>query len=157
MAEKAKKESDAPVDASDKTLRPPTKAKAEPADTSKKPPAKPKADNSKAGKPTKLPPKSKVSEDGRVTPRAGNRPAKTKISRTTAPEASSRYTPRSPHYDQMPSPIWVPILMFTMFGLGMLVIFLNYVALLPGATSNWYLLVGLGLILGGIITATQYR
>jgi hypothetical protein len=40
----------------------------------------------------------------------------------------------------------------------MVVIFLNYVAiLLPGATSNWYLLLGLGFILGGIITATQYR
>jgi len=47
--------------------------------------------------------------------------------------------------------------MFTFWILGMLVIFLNYVGLLPGAVSNWYLLVGLGLILAGIITATQYR
>jgi len=35
---------------------------------------------------------------------------------------------------------------------------LNYVdVVLPGATSNGYLLLGLGFILGGIITATQYR
>jgi hypothetical protein len=109
-------------------------------------------------KPKKLPPKSKVSGGGRVTAKGGGRPAKTKISRyESAPEASSRYTPPTPHYDEMPSPLWVPILMFTMFALGMLVIFLNYVELLPGATTNWYLLVGLGLILGGIITATQYR
>ena len=44
------------------------------------------------------------------------------------------------------SPPWVPVIMFTLFGLGMLVIFLNYVdLLLPGASSNWWLLAGLGL------------
>ena len=42
-------------------------------------------------------------------------------------------------------------------GIGILVILLNYVQLLPGATDNLYLLLGLGLILGGIITATQFR
>jgi hypothetical protein len=48
--------------------------------------------------------------------------------------------------------------MFTFFGLGMLVIFLHYVdLLLPGASSNWWLFAGLGSILAGIITATQYR
>jgi hypothetical protein len=48
--------------------------------------------------------------------------------------------------------------MFTLFGLGMVIIFLHYVdVLLPGARSNWWLLAGLGSILGGIITATQYR
>jgi hypothetical protein len=51
----------------------------------------------------------------------------------------------------------VPILMFTLLIVGALVLVLNYLTLLPGATSNWYLPVGLGLILGGIITATQYR
>ena len=116
------------------------------------------ADEKPDEKPKKLPPKSRVQSDGRVTPKGGLRPPKTKISRTAAqPNASSRYTPPSSHLDEMPSPMWVPVLMFTMFGLGMLVIFLNYVGLLPGATTNWYLLVGLGLILGGIITATQYR
>jgi hypothetical protein len=74
------------------------------------------------------------------------------------PAASTRYTPPTPHYEDLPSPTWVPVLMFTLFALGMLTIFLNYVAiLLPGATSNWYLLLGLGFILGGIITATQFR
>ena len=74
------------------------------------------------------------------------------------PAASTRYTPPTPHYEDLPSPTWVPVLMFTLFALGMLTIFLNYVAvLLPGATSNWYLLLGLGFILGGIVTATQYR
>jgi hypothetical protein len=74
-----------------------------------------------------------------------------------APAASGRYTPPSANYSDLPSPLWVPVLMFTMFLLGMLTIFLNYVELVPGGTSNWYLLLGLGFILAGIITATQYR
>lgn len=81
---------------------------------------------------------------GRVTPKK-------------VPGASTRYTPPTAKFEDMPSPVWVPVLMFTLFGLGMLTIFLNYVGLLPSATSNWYLLLGLGFILGGIITATQYR
>jgi hypothetical protein len=69
---------------------------------------------------------------------------------------SARYTPPT-HKLKGPSPRWVPILMFTLLIVGALVLVLNYLTLLPGATSNWYLPVGLGLILGGIITATQYR
>ena len=64
------------------------------------------------------------------------------------------------------SPRWVPILMFTLLGLGLLIIFLNYLGLLPafpftdgsgGETDNRWLVVGLAGILGGIITATQYH
>jgi hypothetical protein len=91
----------------------------------------------------------------------GDKAAKRTSKRVTpksTPAASTRYTPPTPHYEDLPSPTWVPVLMFALFALGMLTIFLNYVAiLLPGATSNWYLLLGLGFILGGIITATQFR
>ena len=114
------------------------------------------------------PPKRKAG--GRVTPK-GTRPGQ--LPTTSAPEAgalasgesvkrattaSSRYTPPSPNLHQE-SPRWVPILMFALLGLGMLVIILNYLGvLLPGAgTNNWWLLIGLLGILGGIITATQYR
>jgi len=84
-----------------------------------------------------------------VTPKGGTKPAA---------GASPRYTPPSARSAQMPSPRWVPVLMFTLLGLGVIVIVLNYIdLLLPGATSNGYLLLGLGLILGGIITATQFR
>ncbi len=51
----------------------------------------------------------------------------------------------------------VPILMFGLIGLGLIVILANYVVTAFGAPSNWYLLAGLGLILGGIVAATQYR
>lgn len=77
-------------------------------------------------------------------------------SRPQRPEASSRYTPPIPQEFKV-SPRWVPFLMFGLLGLGLLVIFLNYLGVLPGDTKNSYLLVGLAAILGGIITATQYH
>jgi len=85
---------------------------------------------------------------GRVTPK-GTRPG-------DAPGVSGRYTPPIPR-DVKVSPRWVPILMFFFLGAGAAVIFLNYLGVLPGETNNWYLLVGLGLILAGIVTATQYH
>ncbi|MDQ1396040.1 MAG: Cell division protein CrgA [Acidimicrobiaceae bacterium] len=53
--------------------------------------------------------------------------------------------------------MWVPVLMFTLFGLGVVVILTNYLGLLPGQAKNAYLLLGLGLITGGFIVATRYR
>lgn len=95
------------------------------------------------------PQKRKV-QGGRVTPK-GTRADQPRDSVVTQTSLSA---------GKGPSPMWVPVLMFALLGIGMLVILLNYVGLLPfvdGAASNWYLLLGLGLILGGIITATQYR
>ena len=72
------------------------------------------------------------------------------------PVPSGRYTPPVPREVKV-SPTWVPVLMFTLLGLGMVVIFLNYLSLLPGGVSNLYLGLGLLAICGGIVTATQYR
>jgi len=55
---------------------------------------------------------------------------------------------------------WVPIFMFGFFGLGVAIILLNYLPgapILPGDTSNWKLLIGLGLICMGFIAATRYK
>jgi hypothetical protein len=85
---------------------------------------------------------------GRVTPKQQAKPA-----------SSGRYTPPIPREVKV-SPKWVPILMFTLLLSGLLVIILNYLGVLPtksGQASNWYLLLGLGLITGGFITATGYR
>ena len=86
---------------------------------------------------------------GRVTPR-GTRPGAAQAAST------GRYTPPTPASVRS-SPTWVPVLMFSLMLIGALIIITNYVSLLPGATSNIYLLVGLAAIGGGIITATQYR
>ena len=65
-----------------------------------------------------------------------------------------------PIKEKGPSPTWYIATMFGLMGVGTLVILLNYMGLLPGADdggNGWYLVGGLGLILGGIVTATQYR
>ncbi len=70
-----------------------------------------------------------------------------------------RYTPPTVRLDK-PSPRIVPVLMFVLLLAGAVVIVVNYMGLLPtesGEASNWYLLLGLGLISGGFVTATQYR
>jgi hypothetical protein len=73
--------------------------------------------------------------------------------------ASSRYTPPTFNKADMPSPTWVPVLMFALLIIGALVIVLNYMGVLPGQSEadNKFLAVGLVAILGGIVTATQYR
>jgi hypothetical protein len=107
------------------------------------------------------PPKRKAG--GRVTPKATKpgtlptaAPSQAAATRRTTQAPSSRYTPPTPKSVKV-SPPWVPVLMFGLLLLGAIMIVLNYLELLPGAVTNWYLLGGLGLILGGIFTATQYR
>lgn len=86
---------------------------------------------------------------GRVTPKKGKTDG-------THPGRSGRYTPPVPHELKV-SPPWVPILMFSLLGLGVLVILLNYIGVLPGGASNAYLGLGLLVICAGIVVATQYR
>ncbi len=98
------------------------------------------------------PTKRRVQGGGRTTPKGGgaSRPA-----RTAEPLQSARYTPPIPR-DVKVSPLWVPILMFVLLGVGTLVILVNYTGAVWD-TSNWVLLGGLAAILAGIITATQYH
>ena len=91
------------------------------------------------------PTKRRVS-GGRVTPKG------------TRPEGYTSDTFSHTGLDDQndPSPTWVPVLMFSLLGLGIATILLNYVGSIWD-TNNGILLLGLGMILGGIITATQYR
>ena len=70
--------------------------------------------------------------------------------------STGRYTPPIPKEFKV-SPRWVPILMFTLLGLGMLMIVTNYLGILPGGAQNGYLIGGLVLITAGFITATRYH
>ena len=83
---------------------------------------------------------------GRVTPKKA-------AAKTTT---SGRYTPPIPRSKKV-SPLWVPALMFTCLLVGVILIVVNYLGVLPGGTQNLYLLIGLGLITLGFLTATQYR
>lgn len=94
----------------------------------------------------------RTGKGGRTTPKGGQTPS----GRPSTAAESGRYTPPTPR-SQKVSPIWVPILMFALLGLGVLVIVLNYVDLLPGGANNGYLLLGLLLITLGFVTATNYH
>jgi hypothetical protein len=94
--------------------------------------------------------RTKDAPTGRVTPKGGG-----KTTGRPAPP-SGRYTPPIPR-EYKESSRWVPILLLTFLILGMLTIVCNYLGLLPGGASNGYLLLGLGLITLGFITATRYR
>lgn len=110
------------------------------------------------------PQKRKV-QGGRVTPK-GTQPRETRrvrsggLSDNVTELADTSSLDYDRHYSSgyIPgkvSPMWVPVVMFGLLILGALTIVFNYIGWLPNATNNWYLLLGLGLILGGIITATQ--
>ena len=103
------------------------------------------------------PPKRKTS--GRVTPK-GTRPgqvtttASEPISTSSASvSASSRYTPPTPK-DFYESPRWVPILMITLLGIGVLCILSRYII---WDTTNTPVLIGLGFLLAGLWVATKWR
>ena len=89
---------------------------------------------------------------GSPPPRGGARPS----SDHHEVAASSRYTPPIP-LSQKQSPTWVPVLMFALFILGALIILAYYLGAVPGGRSNWYLIVGLVAVLGGLFTATKYH
>jgi hypothetical protein len=91
---------------------------------------------------------------GRVTPKGGGKAAKG-TGRDARP-STGRYTPPIPK-EYKESPRWVPVLLITFLLLGMITILSNYLGLLPGGASNGYLLLGLGLITMGFITATRFR
>ncbi|MER3453254.1 MAG: hypothetical protein C4344_06390 [Acidimicrobiia bacterium] len=76
--------------------------------------------------------------------------------RVTERRPSGRYTPPIPRTQKV-SPRWVPVLMFALLGLGMLTIVANYLNLVPGGTSNGWLIGGLVMITGGFLVATQYH
>jgi Cell division protein CrgA len=91
---------------------------------------------------------------GRVTPKGGQ--PRRGPSNTGTPTASGRYTAPIPR-EVRSSPPWVPVLILTFFGLGLLCIVLNYLGIFPGGANNIYLFIGLGLIVAGFIAATRYH
>jgi len=69
----------------------------------------------------------------------------------------SRYTPPPPK-KAPPSKLWVPVAITTLLAVGLIVIVTNYLNLLPGSdVQNRYLLLGIALISGGFMLATNYR
>ena len=82
---------------------------------------------------------------GRTTP--GGAPAQRITGRYTAPIPGNLKK----------SPKWMGILILVLAGVGMLSIILDYMNVLPGGASNWYLLTGLVCILSACLVGTRYR
>ena len=56
-----------------------------------------------------------------------------------------------------PSPKWFVVTMSSLMIVGVLLIVLNYLTLLPGSVSRWYLWCGLALIGVGFLMTTKYN
>ena len=56
-----------------------------------------------------------------------------------------------------PSPKWFVITMSSLMIVGVLLIVLNYLTLLPGSVSRWYLWGGLASIGVGFLMTTKYN
>jgi len=62
-----------------------------------------------------------------------------------------------PIKEKGPSPTWYIALMFGLMALGTLIILANYINVLPGGTSNTYLLIGLAGIAVGFGMTLNFR
>jgi hypothetical protein len=92
---------------------------------------------------------------GRVTPKGGGSPG-ARIGRYSTAEQSGRYTRPVPRTVRRSAPWFGPAILVMMV-LGILMILLNYLTVLPGAVSVWYLVAGLVVIFAAFIMATTYR
>ena len=71
-------------------------------------------------------------------------------------EVNKRYTAPIPRSVRQ-SPRWFGPVLLALLIVGLLLIVGNYVGILPGGTSNWYLVAGLVGIVVGAMMATQYH
>lgn len=96
------------------------------------------------------------SAEGRATSKGSAPRGASRVGRYTSPEESGRYTPPIPK-DIRRSPRWYGIAVLAVLILGVLTILLNYISVLPGAVSVWYLVGGLALLFVGFLMATRYH
>lgn len=66
-------------------------------------------------------------------------------------------TPPPTHKDDKVSPPWYAAVMFSLMGLGVLVIILNYIELVPGGQQSLFLYSGLGLIAIGFLMTMNFH
>ena len=86
----------------------------------------------------------------------GRRRSSKEMGRYRSAEQRGRYTapkPASAHH----SPHWYGWLLLDLLGFGLLVIVLNYLQVLPGSTSSWYLVLGLVSMFSAFYLATRFR
>jgi hypothetical protein len=80
----------------------------------------------------------------------------THTGRYVSAQESGRVTAATPRTNYE-SPRWMLWAILGTFGLGLLMIALNYLNVLPGSVSPWYLVAGLVSIFAGFYLATKYH
>jgi hypothetical protein len=78
------------------------------------------------------------------------------VGRYVSAENRGRVTARRP-VGADHSPRWYGWMLLDLLIFGMLVITLNYLQVLPGSTSSWYLVLGLLSLFSAFYLATRYR
>jgi len=96
----------------------------------------------------------KGSSEGRTTKKPA--PGTGGVGRYTSAEQSGRYTRPIPKKVRR-SAVWFGPLIILMFVFGILMILLNYLTVLPGSVSTWYLVSGIAVIFLAFVMATRYR
>jgi Cell division protein CrgA len=81
---------------------------------------------------------------------------KKSVGRYVHPEVRGKVTARRPA-DTKHSPRWYGQLLLSMLIIGMLIIVLNYLLVLPGSASAWYLALGLVTMFTGFYLFTHYK
>lgn len=96
------------------------------------------------------------SAEGRATSKGTAPRGASRVGRYTSAEESGRYTPPIPK-DVRRSPRWYGPAVLAVLVLGVLTILLNYISVLPGSVTVWYLVGGLAMIFVGFLMATRYH
>ena len=78
------------------------------------------------------------------------------VGRYVSAEARGRVTNPKPVGDEH-SPHWYGWLIVDLLAFGMMMITFNYLQVLPGSVSSWYLVGGLAVMFSGFYLATRYR
>ena len=78
------------------------------------------------------------------------------VGRYVSAESRGKVTARRPSGEDH-SPHWFGWLILDLLAFGMMVITLNYLQVLPGAVSSWYLVLGLATMFAGFFLATRYH
>ena len=81
---------------------------------------------------------------------------KKSVGRYVNPEARGRVTKKRPA-GATHSPRWYGLLLLGLLIGGMLIIVLNYLQVLPGSASAWYLALGLVTMFAGFYLFTHYK
>lgn len=88
--------------------------------------------------------------------KSGSKKVAKTVGRYVDPQARGRITAkRERNFDH--SPRWFGWVLLDLMLFGVLVIILNYLQVLPGSTSPWYLVLGLLSLFGAFYLATRYR